>query len=94
MKNQNPITSSKRNLCAFPLLPWVASYCNSLIVEWFKISVNTFQAFNQIYNFAEMQKYFQYKLDGTDKSALHSLQHQIQNDDRFSELQEKDSVNF
>lgn len=57
-------------------------------------SVNTFQAFNQIYNFAEMQKYFQYKLDGTDKSALHSLQHQIQNDDRFSELQEKDSVNF
>lgn len=57
-------------------------------------SVNTLQALNQTYNFAEMKKYFQYKLDGTDKSVLHSLQHQIQNDDCFSELQEKDSVHF
>lgn len=36
-----------------------------------------------------MKKYLQCKLDGTDKSVLHLLQHQIQNDDCFSELQEK-----
>lgn len=41
-----------------------------------------------------MKKYFQYKLDGTDKSVLHSLQPQIQIDDCFSELQEKDSLIF
>lgn len=37
-----------------------------------------------------MRKYFQYKLDGTDKSVLYSLPRQIQNDDCFSELQEKE----
>ena len=41
-----------------------------------------------------MKKYLQCKLDGTDKLVLHSLQHQIQNDDCFSELQEKENVNF
>lgn len=57
-------------------------------------SVNTLKAFNQIYNFAETKKCSQYKLDGTDKLVLCPLQHQIQNGDCFSELQEKESVNF
>ena len=41
-----------------------------------------------------MKKRFQCKLDGTDKLVLWSLQHQIQNGDCFSELQDKESISF
>lgn len=41
-----------------------------------------------------MKKCFHYRQDGTDKSVLCPLQQQIQNDDRFSELQEKRKCEF
>lgn len=52
------------------------------------------KTFSQTYNIAEMKKYFQYKLERTDKSRISSPQIHSHSGDCSSELQEKNNVNF
>lgn len=63
-------------------------------LNYAKLLCYQMKTFSQTCNIAEMKKYFQYKLDRTDKSRISSPQIHSHSGDCSSELQEKNNVHF